>query len=149
MAHGMASKMAYAYRLRGSGADVEEMKSTADAALVEAWQRFEKTRGAKFSSYAFVWVRGALLRRCEQGQRVRAHEGELQEVAVLSSHSPCSLVLAGQALALLSPQERDILWAHLVEEKPFHAISGTLSSSTLRRRYHRAMRRLRRLLIEG
>ncbi len=139
----MAHRLAHRIAPWGSDrATLDEFKARADEALVEAGVRYTEGGAAAFTSYAYLWVRGALLRELKGAQRRRVHEcRDAREVEAEGSLE--AAILARQVLMRLHRQDRSLLWAHLVEGRSLASLAEGRSESTIRRRYHLALRRAR------
>ena len=118
--------------------DRDDVLSLADAALMEAWQGYDPARGARFSTYAYPWVRGAILRASERTNQRLCRQQPLTQGAIVS---PSTLVTieARNALERIPRRDRSLVLAHLLEERPFNGLVRGCSASAVRRRYHRAL----------
>ena len=121
----------------------EELCAVADVALVEAWARYVPGEGARFTTYAFPWVRGALLRHHARRQRHARCEAMRDDASAVSG-AQIEVVSTRALLSPLCTEARNLVWSHVVEGRSFAELARESSPSTLRRRYHAALARLRR-----
>lgn len=63
-------------KLDRTGNQHDELRAVANLALLEALPNFDPARGAKFTTYAFQYVRGAMLKSLFPGQRASRDESK-------------------------------------------------------------------------
>jgi RNA polymerase primary sigma factor len=77
--------VAIAKRYRGLGLDLEDLVQEGNLGLLRAVDGFDPTQGFRFSTYAFCWIRQAVLRAIEQqGRSIRVPAHRLAEVSRLA-----------------------------------------------------------------
>jgi DNA-directed RNA polymerase specialized sigma subunit len=135
MAHSVAVRLARRVCPR---LERDEVLALADAALVEAWHCFAPDRGVRFSTYAYPWIRGAILRSGERLNQRSRREQSLVEGSIASCGT-LTMILARNALARVPRRDRRMVLAHLLDERAFKDLTQGGSASTTRRRYHRAL----------
>lgn len=59
-----------AVQLRGRGLEIDELTSAGTIGLIEAADRFDSSRGVKFTSYAVWWIRKSMLEALARETRV-------------------------------------------------------------------------------
>ncbi len=104
----------------------EDLENTALLALLEAIQKFDETRGTKFSSFGYRVIRGRLLHFIRSEMRhaeaskteysVKLHDGQDFETHALSDSSPTSELETSEAekrvrhsCDVLTNRERDVI----------------------------------------
>jgi hypothetical protein len=135
MAHYVAERAA---RHACTTMERDDVLALADAALVEAWQHFVPERGIKFTTYAYPWVKGAIVRAADRLNRRSAWEQGLVADPI-ARRGPWEAALARGALALIPRADRRLVWAHLVCDRPFEGLVRGCSATATRRRFHRAL----------
>lgn len=140
---GLAFSIALSYRK--SGVPVEDLKQEALMGLLEAYKRFDDRHNAKFSTYAFYWIKKRVLEAIDReiGNIAQAAEQELPEQT-----SPEPEPNADSEIILPSdmpPLERQILILSYEKRLSIKEIAGILSLSNERVRLLRqkALRRLK------
>jgi len=70
--------MSVARKYQGRGMDISDLVAEGIVGLIKGVERFDHTRGFKFSTYAHWWIRQAVNRAiCEQGRVVRSDAAAL------------------------------------------------------------------------
>ena len=124
----------------------DEAIALAESALVEAWQRYDPERGAAFLTYAYPWVRGALLRVVTRAREREAFERPLQ--GELCAHGLQEVALEARWLWRRLPSHaRAIVFERVVLERSYAELGEGSSASTARRRVTRALAETRRSLM--
>ena len=139
MAHAVALRIA---RGRCVGLDTDEICALADHALVEAWQRFDSSRGVAFTTYAYRWVAGAASRAIRSNRAWGRRAVALDESAMAGTSAAVieRAFEARRALRRVRYRDRGLVFNHAVLGTPFSAMVDRRSARALRRRYRGALR---------
>lgn len=125
-----------------------ELISEGLCALLEAYDRFDRTRGVGFAAYASFRVRGAMLDLLRREMRHADRVVELEHAlsaAVEPEETDYRLELVRAALDRLDQRDRRIIEAILLEGLTQREVAAELGVSPPRinQLYHRALKRLR------
>lgn len=173
----LARRIARQRRLDLCSLEIDDLISIGTAALIEAARRFDPTRGARFATFAYHRVNGAMLdalrstgcyrqrhrpsRACEPGESVlvvslEAHatacdaiadEGDLPDSTAAARATAQRL---RDAISRLPATERRLVEGYYFEERSLDRMGAELgtSRSWTCRLLHRAIANLKRSLIE-
>jgi RNA polymerase sigma factor (sigma-70 family) len=76
------------YKLDRSRTQHDELRAAANVALLEALHNFDATRGTKFTTYAFQYVRGAMLKALFAGTKPPSDNEHRPAVRLVSVDAP-------------------------------------------------------------
>lgn len=124
----------------------DELRSIADGAMLDAWQRYRPGRCA-FTTFARHWVYGAVLREVARELAERARRAEFELVAPpLIDCGPHPGAMVRQLVERLPRRERGVLISHALGGEPLASIARAAGRhrSWASRVYQRALSGVRR-----
>lgn len=129
--------------------EYEDMLACGVQGLIEAYQSFDSTKGAKFSTYALPRIRGAILDALRAGHKVWQMADETRSIDPDAAAEDAMVQhMLREAVSALPDQERTIVQLYYMHSQSLKSIGKALgiSESRASQLRHRAIRRLRTAL---